>query len=244
MRAEPMALLAACARVWRVAPLMARPASARAPEVESEDAAEAEPVADGDNCSVAPEPLTAAAELEACAVPAAEPEEVAAWLRPEPREPAAAWANDREVAFAICAAKSDRAVPLITPELAARALLAEGDNALLEPLEPAAAEEVLADCAEEADEPVFPLGLFRAALRAWPAAGELDWEALAIDWLLAAACAVLDWTVELAARALVAAGLREEDALLAAVALLAADWLLAEADCVAAELWAGELRTA
>ena len=78
MRAEPMTLLAACARVWRVAPLMARPASARAPEVESEDAAEAEPVADGDNCSVAPEPLTAAAELEACAVPAAEPEEVAA----------------------------------------------------------------------------------------------------------------------------------------------------------------------
>ena len=61
-----------------MAPLMARPASARAPEVESEDAAEAEPVADGDNCSVAPEPLTAAAELEACAVPAAEPEEVAA----------------------------------------------------------------------------------------------------------------------------------------------------------------------
>ena len=47
---------------------------------------------------------------------------------------------------------------LITPELAARALLAEGDNALLEPLEPAAAEEVLADCAEEADEPVFPWG--------------------------------------------------------------------------------------
>ena len=78
MRAEPLAPLASCARVWRVAPLMARPASARAPEVESEDAAEAEPVADGDNCPVAPEPLTAAAALEACAVPAAEPEEVAA----------------------------------------------------------------------------------------------------------------------------------------------------------------------
>ena len=52
----------------------------------------------------------------------------------------------------------------------------------------------------------------------------------------------LEWP--LANAALVAAGLREEDALLAAVALLAAAWLLAEADCVAAELWAGELRTA
>ncbi len=179
---------------------------------------------------MAPEPLTAAAELEACAEPAAEPEEVAAWLRPEPREPAAAWANDREVALAICAANSDRAVPLITPELAARALLAEGDKALLEPLEPGATEEVLADCTDESDEPVFPVGLLRAALRAWPAAGELDWVVLAIDWLLAAACAALDCTVELAARALVEAGLSDDDALLAAVSLLAADWLLAEAD--------------
>ena len=193
---------------------------------------------------MAPEPLIAAAELEPCAEPAAEPEEVTAWLRPEPREPAAAWANDREVALAICAANSDRAVPLITPESAARALLAEGDNALLELLDPAAAEEALEDCAEEADEPIFPVGLFRAALRAWPAAGELDWEALAIDWLLAAACAALDCMVELAARALVEAGLREDDALLAAVSLLAADWLLAEADWEAAELWDGELRTA
>ena len=78
LRAEPLAPLATCASVWRVAPFMARPASARAPEVESEDAAEADPVAVGDNCPVAPEPFTAAAELEACAEPAAEPEEVAA----------------------------------------------------------------------------------------------------------------------------------------------------------------------
>ena len=49
LRAEPLAPLAACASMSRVAPLMARPASARAPEVESEDAAEAEPAVDGDN---------------------------------------------------------------------------------------------------------------------------------------------------------------------------------------------------
>lgn len=166
-------------------------------------------------------------------------------LRPEPRDPAAACASDRDVALAICEANSERALPLITPELAARALalLAEGLRALLAPLEPAAAEEVLADCAADAAEPVTPVGLLRAALRACPDAGEIDCEALAMDWLLAVACAAEDCTVELAARELAAEGLNAE-ALLAALAELAAAWVFAEADWVAAEFWAGELRTA
>ena len=88
-------------------------------------------------------------------------------LRPEPREPAAACASERVVALAIREANSDRALPLITPELAARALalLAEGLSELLAPLDPDAAEEVLADCAADAAEPVTPVGLLRAALR-------------------------------------------------------------------------------
>ena len=49
LRAEPLAPLATCAKVWRVAPLMARPFSARAPEVATEEAAEAEPFADGES---------------------------------------------------------------------------------------------------------------------------------------------------------------------------------------------------
>lgn len=65
LRAEPLAPLAACASVWRVAPLMARPVSARAPEVDIAEAAEAEPFAAGANCPVAPEPLTAEAALAA-----------------------------------------------------------------------------------------------------------------------------------------------------------------------------------
>lgn len=65
LRAEPVAPLAACAKVWRVAPLMARPDSARAPEVATDEAAEAEPFAEGESWPVVPEPFTAAAELEA-----------------------------------------------------------------------------------------------------------------------------------------------------------------------------------
>ena len=49
LRDEPLAPLAAFASVWRLTPFMALLASARAPEVESVDAAEADPVADGDN---------------------------------------------------------------------------------------------------------------------------------------------------------------------------------------------------
>lgn len=174
----------------------------------------------------------------------AEPDVLAELLRAEPREPDAACASDRDVALAICVANSDRALPLITLELAARDPWVEGDKALLAPLDAAAAEEVLADCAADAAEPVLPVGLFRAALRIWPAADEMDCAALAMDWLLAAAWAALDCTVELAARALVAEGDNAEAGLFAAVAELAAAWVLAEADWVAAELCAGELRTA
>jgi hypothetical protein len=93
-RAVPREPVAAWAIDCPDAPVMLRPASARAPLLATPEVEALAPETDGENERPVPEPETDAAELEACAEPVPWP---AVWLGPfraVPREPVAAWAID------------------------------------------------------------------------------------------------------------------------------------------------------
>lgn len=235
MPREPVAAWASdCADT----PDMLRPDSARAPLLNTPEAAARVAESEGENDPLAPEPETAATKLEACAEPVFCCEELGV-LRAVPCPVAVDCAVAREFAMLMLWPVSARAALLATPERAARALETDGARAALLPAALAVLGALweVALCAEADCDEVL-CGVPRAEL--WPVAERAMVSVLAMLMLwLASAWAPRLITVELAALAL--EGFRALFAP-AAPAVLGAAALLAAADW--AEAAEGALRAA
>ena len=174
-RAVPREPVAAWAMDWPDAPVMLRPASARAPLLITPEVEARVLVLDGENEPLAPVPDIADAELPACAEPVPWPEVWLGLFRAVPREPVAAWAKDWLDAPDMLRPDSARAALLCTPEVEACVPVPDGENDPLEPV-PAIADAELPACADPAAWPEVWLGLFRAVPRVPVAAWAKDWQ--------------------------------------------------------------------
>jgi hypothetical protein len=240
-RAVPNTRAGACANVCVGAPVINRPASARATLLLTPDTNARIPDTDGAKAPLAPAPETEAEGVCALAEPVDRPVDPAGLLRAAPCAFPDAFANDWDVAPDIDRPVSARAAPLLTPDTDARIPDTDGENDPLVPAPETEDEAVLA-LAELVDRPIDPVGLLRAVPCALPDACANDRDvAPDIDWL-ASERAPLLLTPDVAARALDVDGV---NATLAPVALAApsAIALLAEVADWAAEV-CGLLRDA
>ena len=143
-RTVPSARAGACANVCVGAPVINRPASARATLLLTPDTDERTPDTDGEKATLLPVPETEVEGGDALAEPVGRSADPAGLLRAVPCTLPDACANDWDVAPDIDRPASARATPLLTPDTDARAPDTDGENAPLVPAPETEAEGVLA----------------------------------------------------------------------------------------------------
>ena len=142
-RAVPSARAGACANVCVGAPVINRPASARATLLLTPDTDARIPDIDGENTPLVPAPAIEAEGVCALAEPVARPVDLAGLLRAVCCIFPDACANDWDVAPDIDLPASARATPLLTPDPDARAPDTDGEKATLVPAPETEADGVL-----------------------------------------------------------------------------------------------------
>ena len=159
-RTVPSVREGACANVCFGAPVINRPASARATLLLTPDTDARIPETDGENAPLVPAPETEAEGVCALAEPAARPVDPAGLFRAVPCALPDACANDWDVTPDIDWLASERAPLLLTPDVAARAPDVDGVNATFAPVV-LAMPDAAALFAEAADWAAEVCGLLR-----------------------------------------------------------------------------------